>query len=316
MSWTFSRQVAGVALRVQGSDQAVLGWLELDFDAFPKTSLSPAAGAVELSVRLQPHRPPAGLRESFRGPYGVCFDHGSVRHIRYPGPVWVRFDFATERGEVLGEDPLLVYERLYLSLLSRLGERLESVGLHRIHGLALGSPWGSCLFLMRAGVGKSELAHSLLQRPGWTLISEDTPLLDRCGRMHPFPFRLGLRRGPLGQPKTLIPASRFPIERLATTCRHIFAGAWITGEHPEMGPLTRTRLLALLVRDGVVGIGVPQVAELFLRPGARNIVGKAALATGRLRAVLPLLKAPPRTLYLTPQAERNADCLERCLAGR
>lgn len=312
MSWSFSRDLAGITVAVEGEEPELLQRLELDFDGFSALPRG-AIARLRFSARVQRYQPPPGLPQSFRGRYGVCFDQGPLRHIWYPGPVWVVYDFESERGEVLAENPELLYERLYLSILSRAGELLERRGLHRIHGLALASPFGTCLFLMRSGVGKSALGYALLQRPGWRLLSEDTPLLDRRGLIHPFPFRLGLREPGGGTDKRLVRASEFSIETQGSPCAHIFSGAWCTGQEPFLVRLSKARLAGLLLRDGVVGLGVPQVVELFLRPGLGEAFTKAGLLAGRLRATLPLLRTASHTLFLTPEAERNADFLEAWL---
>lgn len=308
MSWSFSRDLQGVKVTVEGLQPEILSRLELDFDGFPSAADGPPQ--IHFRTRLATYQPPPGMPQTFRGRFGVCFDQGAVRHIWYPGPVWVVYDYATDRAEVVADSEDALYERLYLSILSRVGELLEWKGLHRIHGLALSSPKGICLFLMRAGVGKSSLGHALLKRPGWKLLSEDTPLLDRRGRVHPFPFRLGLRAQAGAVTKRLVRASDFEIERSPGRCTHIFAGAWTTGDQPMLGPLSKFELLSLLLRDGVVGLGVPQVVELFLRPGAKEILKKSVLLGGRVLANLPLLAAPGHTLYLTPDNERNAGFLE------
>ena len=46
--------------------------------------------------------------------------------------------------------------------------------------------------MLPSGGGKSTLALRALQEPGIGLISEDSPLLDRRGRLHPFPLRIGV----------------------------------------------------------------------------------------------------------------------------
>ncbi len=273
MSWSYNRVLSGVTVAVEGEEPDLLARLDFDFDGFsPALPQTPAT--VHFRARVAAFNPPAGLRQTFRGRFGVCFDQGSLRYIWYPGPVWVVYDFASERGEVVSENPEMLYERLYLSILSRAGEILERGGLHRIHGLALDSPFGVCLFLMRSGVGKSALGHALLGRPGWRLLSEDTPLLDHRGHLHPFPFRLGLRDEGGGPGKQLVRASQFAIAPKSEPCRHIFSGAWCTGDQPQLAPLSKIQTLSLLLRDGVVGLGVPQVVELFLRPGARETLAK------------------------------------------
>jgi hypothetical protein len=312
MSWTFSRSLAGIPVQVVCQEESLARRLDFDFDGFPPSDISGLIPAVKFHSRIAPYQPPSSLRESMRGRFGVCFDDGPVRHIRYPGPVWVRYDFTQDEGEVVGENADLVYERLYLSVLSRVGEKLEWKGLRRIHGLALCSPRGDyCLFLMRSGVGKSTLAHSLLQRSGWKLLSEDTPLLDSRGRLHPFPFRLALPPEPGERGKTLVRASQFAIAKEPGRCTHVFAGAWITGPQPAAAPLRKASLLGQAFRDGVIGLGVPQVSELFLRPGLRDALAKVVLAGGRLRSILPLMAARSHTLFLTPDGERNATFLEQ-----
>lgn len=313
-----SFSLGGLGVEVSTRETDFSEWLSFDFAAFPEFT----APFLKLRVERGPTDLPPHLKEKFRGPYGVCFDQGTVRHILYPGPVWVQFDFATEQGVVRGEDLPLVYERLYLTIMSRLGEALEKRGLHRVHALGLDSPRGGVLFLLPAGMGKSTLAVSLLQAQGWQLFSEDTPLLDSQGQLHPLPFRLGLRDQVLAEPfsaeqlstspyKTLVKATAFSVQEEPRKCQTLFLGAWTTGPEAIIEGVSRTRVLGALLRDLVVGSGIPQVAELFLRLTWGDVLLKARFGASRLGRALKLMSACQcHRIFLAPDPKQNVARLE------
>src|SRR5205823_358414 len=66
---------------------------------------------------------------------------------------------------------------------------------HRVHALGVSFRERGILLLLPSGGGKSTMALELLRRPGFRLLGEDTPLVDRRGRLLPFPLRLGVRAG-------------------------------------------------------------------------------------------------------------------------
>jgi len=263
--------------------------LAFDFAAFPG-----GKGGIHLTGRLGPAH---GPRPRWRGTYGSWVDEGHVRHVRYPG-VWVHYDYAAQAGVVEGEDLDAVHERLYLTALSRVGEALDRRGLHRVHGLGV----GDTLILLPPGGGKSTLAARL----DLPLLSEDTPLLDRAGFLHPFPFRLGLRdphpEGRRVGSKWLVQSERWAREPVR--CRQVLVGARTSGT-PCLSPVLA---LPYLVRDCVVGYGVPQVAELFLHewPTLPGIVASRLAAVFRL-----CLQTRARRLWLGPDFEANARFVAR-----
>ena len=319
-----SFQLAGTGVEVESPDEELHRALQFDFSAFP----SGGPADIHMRAEIGPPSPPTNLEESFRGRFGVCFDRGPVRYIQYPGPIWVTYDFAREIGLVRGQDREAVYQRLYLSILSRVGERLDKKRLHRVHGLCLSGPGGGCLFLMPEGGGKSSLGVSLLRHEGWRLLSEDTPLIDANGRMHPFPFRLGLRDAELvadiaspwrrsAGSKILIRADRFPRQVEPVPCRHLFAGAWTTAPQPRLAPLSRSGVFSLLLRDLVVGVGLPQVSELFLRFTPAEVLAKTRIALSRLSCAATLSwRVHGQRFYMCPDPVRNAEFLSAHLRRR
>ncbi len=67
--------------------------------------------------------------------------------------------------------------------------------MHRVHALALAVDRRAMLVLLPMGGGKSTLGAELLRHPDVQLLSDDSPLVDRAGRVHAFPLRLGLLPG-------------------------------------------------------------------------------------------------------------------------
>jgi hypothetical protein len=97
-------------------------------------------------------------------------------------------------------------------------------------------------------------------------------------------------------------------------CRHLLVGGWTTGA-PFLGPLGRGGALRGLLRDCVVGWGLPQVTELFLRLTPGDVLVKAGVGASRLAASLRLATGVRgRRLWLGPEPERNADLVAGWLA--
>ena len=170
------------------------------------------------------------------------------------------------------------------------------------------------------------MALQLLKHPGVLLLGEDTPLIDRHGRIWPFPLRLGVR---LGQqtgippqylrtvqrmefdPKTLIDIEFFhdrvgkEVEPVA-----ILIGERNLGDVSEITPLARYRALRSLLKYVVVGLGVYQGMEFVLERGVREVFGKGEIAASRLYNSLRLLaRAPAYRFVLGRDTTKNFHTL-------
>jgi hypothetical protein len=169
------------------------------------------------------------------------------------------------------------------------------------------------------------MALELLQQPGFRLLGEDTPLVDRRGRVLPFPLRLGVRpeshtgvparhlrtvRRMEFDPKTLIDISYFE-DRLGEYGRAVEPGLILVGERnlgeeTEIVPLSRAGALAALVKYSVVGLGVYQGLEFLLERGLRDLAGKGGVAASRLYSSCRLLaRAPAYRFVLGRNIQKN-----------
>lgn len=224
---------------------------------------------------------------------------------------------------VHGGDPELLHEIAYLLILSTVGEHLDRRGVHRVHALGVSHGGRGILLLLPSGGGKSTMALRLLREPGFALIGEDTPLVERDGTLLPFPLRLGVRPGEdTGvapehvrtvrrmefDPKTLVDIDVFrdrivngPVAPAA-----ILVGERNLGRVSSIEPLAHAPALGALVKNMVVGLGVYQGMEFVLERGLGDLAGKVGVATARLRAAVRLLRrAPAHRFVLGRDLDRN-----------
>jgi hypothetical protein len=213
-------------------------------------------------------------------------------------------------------------------LQSELGRGLDLAGLHRVNGLGLGFPGGKgALLLLPPGVEKGSLALSLL-RAGGMLLSEDSPLVDRFGRLLPYPLPLRFsseaavpeewrdavgasRAGELLLPATKLPSAylprpgeRFRPSFLVVAARH---GA---NRAASLAPLPRWKTSARLLKDLVAGLGLPGVEEGL--PDLASVASLAPKSASRLAAAGALLaRAETLSLTLSRDHEENARALLR-----
>ena len=234
-------------------------------------------------------------------------------------------------GTLYCNDPALLEELGYLFLQSEIGRFLDDQGLHRVHGLGLGLNSGrSCLLLLPSGGGKSTLALELLGSDETVLLSDDTPLMDRFGNLYPLPCRMAFREGtelPANLSKgrvfnrrkfgakILIPSSALP-GKLPRPDDRFRPGYLVLGirhgyrREPRFRRIKKWQGAVPLFRDLVVGIGIPQVAELILSKGLKSIPGLAPTGASRAAAATAYLtRAKVFALDLSNDAPKNAKCL-------
>jgi len=259
-------------------------------------------------------------------PRNVCFRNKKITYIDYFGQGLAVFDREGKQCVVYGTDPDLVHEIVYLFILSTVGQYLDSRGIHRVHALGVSYHNRGILLLLPSGGGKSTMALELLRQPDFLLLGEDTPLIDRRGRILPFPLRLGVRpeqdtkvppqylrtvRRMEFDPKTLIDIDYFR-DRLGQVVEpgFILVGERNLGEVSEIVPLARHRAFKALVKYVVVGLGVYQGMEFLLERGLWEVLGKGGVAASRLYNSLRLLaRTPSYRFILGRSTEKNCQTL-------
>lgn len=298
-----------------------------DPDASP-----PARAGVSVIVRRRSPDPArfGEVPQAFITSRNVVFQAGDRTIVDY-GPVLAVYDRRREQFELEGEDEQLMHEAAYLFLLARIGRHLDASGLMRIHALGLSGRQGAVLVLLPSGGGKTTLALRALREPGVRLLSEDTPVLDRRGCVHPFPLRIGVNESdarllPAGAvrrierleygPKLLLSLDAFrdAVEPNPQPLAHVVIGRRWLSTSAGLIPLARRALVGPLIRDGVIGLGVAQMIEYVLRQGPSDFLGQGGVALSRgICCARALAGARAWRLELDRDPEENWNALRQLL---
>ncbi len=292
-------EVHGLRLRVEGNWPEVVEQIALDFAWFACDAPSgPADAVIEVRRRAPDFAAFGDLTAAFVTPRNVVYQDGQRTIVDYFGRALSVLDRATGRLIVEGESEHLVHEAAYHFLLSRVGAHLDACGLPRLHALALAGSAGATAVLLPSGGGKSTLALRALGTVGVRLLSEDSPLIDRRGRLHPFPLRIGVNATDAASlpsdgvrriermefhPKLALEVSAFA-DRIAAEpqpLRHLVVGRRSLGARPRLERLPRRAAVGTLVREAVVGVGLYQGMEFVLQRGTADVVGQLRPALTR-----------------------------------
>ena len=313
----------GFTIRVSSDTAGLVEEIRRHFGYF-----SAPGGTEEIHLEMRFAPAPYGqlpaLPAAFITPRNVCFQQAGVSYIDYFGRGLAIYDRHEKHCVVYGTEHDLVHEIAYLFVLSTVGEYLDRRRMHRIHALGVSYRDRGILLLLPSGGGKSTMALALMQQPGFLLLGEDTPLIDRRGRILPFPLRLGVRADQEPDiprqylrtvermefdPKTLIDIEYFK-ERLGRT---VDAGLVLVGERnlgqvSEITRLSRRRAFRAMVNNVIVGLGVYQGLEFMLERGVGELFGKGGVVASRAyNSIVLLSRAPAYRFVLGRDIQKNCQ---------
>lgn len=317
--------IHGCALEFSTPDPALADDIAFDLSAFACGPLEPQVKIAALPEGRKPPFPPQGAGS--KG-WKILRLRGNTREVWYTAGAHCEYDFSARSGVLKSGARVLLRELSYLLILSRAGEELDRRGLHRLHAGALGWRDRALLFCGARGTGKTTLLLELLKDTAFSLLSDDTPLLDADGTAHPFPVRIGLgldsphlpdfgglrdfaRRG--YPPKRLLD----PAAAGYKVSQPLPAGELFLlrrGARPRIGPAFPGAGALELAVSLAAGYGTPQLAEYFLRPSPRDMARKAGILLSRLRACAALLRRCRCNVFeLGPDRAANAAELRKFL---
>jgi hypothetical protein len=326
-------EVFGLGVSIGGDWPEVVDSVRRDFAWFERSS----AGQTEVEIRVERREPDfaafGDLVSSFVTPRNVVYQQGSRTVIDYFGRALSILERERNLLTIQGTDTHLVHEAIYLFLLSRIGEHLDSRRTPRLHALGLRGPGGGVAVMLPSGGGKSTLALRALRADGIALVSEDSPLIDRRGRLHPFPLRVGINESDAPDlppehvrriermefhPKLLVDIDYFRdrIEPDPVPLRHLVIGRRSLAREPRLERLPRRRAVGTLIREAVIGVGLYQGMEFVLQHGMRDAWRKLDVAAMRASCCAACLaRARVWELTLGRDHDRNWEALDGLLRG-
>lgn len=308
--------IYGSTIRVQSKDASTLAVLKTEFRHF----LVGESRAPDFILTLISAAAPQGLlprlKASRISKNSVTYDEGARRWNDYFGRALSCYDYDAKEGVLYSADADMLHEVAYLMVLSLTGKDLDLRGWHKIHACAFRYQGRDAVVMLPSGGGKTTLFLELAQIPGVQLLSDDTPLIDTQGRVHPFPLRLGIEKLPAHLAHresefTLFRRQHFcdkwliPLDQLGAPIAHGASGQTVLfiGErhNDPQSVLFRVgpgKLLRALAEHMIVGIGLPMVLEYFVRHTWRDWGTLTRIALKRTWAALRLQQGSQGHMFI------------------
>ncbi len=311
-------------IAVHSEDGDLIEKLARDFSYFTAPRADSGVCITVTAERHEPDRRADGGRYLFTHFNGRAYGWGDRRRVRYPETL-VTYDAAADRGSVVSPDEELLHHYTYYLIIALAGTHLDARGFHRFHALGISVAGKPALFCMPISGGKTTLGLALIEDPEVSLYSEDTPLIDSRGRVHPFAVRWSLREGhsaaiperwtrikndPVFGKKILVDLDYYGLDRVTSTpgwSPLVFWSVKSSQERPSVQAIHPFRSLALLVYCIVSGKDCPQRAEVILRLSPGGIRMIATVFCRRLVAAVRLWRnSASYWFYMTPDVPANA----------
>jgi len=323
----------GVRVRVRCSDEEILRRVAKDFAHFAAGD-DEAEQTAEPDLTIDAYRqapdysslPP--LKASIYSPRNICYTNGQVTFIDYFGRALSIYDRSRQTLEIYSDRLHLLHEIIFLTMLSRVCEQLERRRMHRVHALAVELNGQCALFLMPSGCGKTTLCMEFLKRDvPYRLVSEDSPLITRNGRVLPFPLRFGVLADDIPdvpeedvtylermefEPKYLVSLEAFA-ESIAggiSVPRMVFVGDRTLASTCRIRRARFGAGFRAFARHMIVGVGLYQGIEFLLQTSVTDLLARSGMFASRLMAATAALRqSKVFALELGRDAEQNASTI-------
>jgi hypothetical protein len=336
MDQTVDINIYGSTIRVQSKQASTLKVLEIEFKYFLTTSLS----KPDFIITLNDTAPPSGIIPRIPAAKisqnSLTYDDGEVRWNDYFGKGLSVYDYKKNEGIVYSNNSELLHEIAYLLILSLTGKDLDRRGYHKVHACSFRYKSQDVIVMLPSKGGKTTLFLEISKLPGVTLISDDTPLIDSNGHVHPFPLRLGVDHLPEDlearknqfslfkrqhfTDKWLIPLDQLnaPIASNEPSCKAvlILAQRWNTPESRilMMSPVKTFRALG---EHMVIGIGLPMILEYFIQNTISDWLNLIAIGFKRIWSAIRLWQNSSHYLFtMGTSPKQNAASLLHFLDNR
>ncbi|MBY0415044.1 MAG: hypothetical protein K2Q18_12815, partial [Bdellovibrionales bacterium] len=301
----------GAGAVIESDNPKILKLIENDFYFF-KCEAHGVDAKSAFQLKIVSSNPPENLipeiQTSSQSLNSLTYEVGENRYNDYYGELTSKINFLKNEAVLFSENLNKTHEISYLIILSRVGKKLDLMGLHKLHAFAVAFDDIAVVCMMPMKGGKSTLLMELLKHPKAKMISDDIPLIDRMGNLKPFPIKIGLDKfqneikvenpdeniyhmhRSLYGTKTLIsvrglkdkivkPHQKFKKVILIEAFR-------VNSAHSYLGVPTWPRTLKGLFKHGIIGFGLPMVMEYFWENGLYDFGVKTFIFFSRLFSFL------------------------------
>lgn len=246
----------------------------------------------DFELRVEKEAPPLErlpkVVASMQSANSISYDEGELRYNDYYGELLSVLDTDKNKAIIYSLDLKKVHETAYQMIISRVGKCLDLEGLHKLHGFSVSFKDVALVCMMPSKGGKSTLMMEFLKDPRFKIISADVPLVDRMGRVTPFPIKLDPQNFP-GQIEGSNESFKkiILVEAFRYNCKFsiLKEASW---------PQT----IKGLFRHGVAGMGLPGLFEYFWEKGFKDFLVRLFIFASRAWAFTMLFVKSKRMKLL------------------
>ncbi|MDD5155984.1 MAG: hypothetical protein PHF11_05855 [Candidatus Omnitrophica bacterium] len=314
-------------MEIKCGDTGTLQAIKNDFSFFTTSEGNPEV-FFEIFAQSPDYKELPSLKASFYTPRNICYKLRHLSFIDYFGNGLTIIDYKKNTYKIYCLQPHLRHEIAFLTILALAAERLDSRGMHRVHGLGIEANGKAVLILLPSGGGKTTLLLELLKKEGIKLVSEDSPLINSSGKILPFPLRIGvsypdkpqgipeshlhlIERMEFG-PKYVIDMDYFKdrISKNSLEAQSILCGIRCLGAESRIIPLAKYRTLGEFIKNSVIGVGLYQGLEFLLQGGLSGIFKKSGVILSRFKNSCKVISGAKTYLFVIgSDRRRNAETL-------
>lgn len=323
----------GLSIQCQAGNADLAQELVRPFKFFQKERCDhPIVIQVEQTPPPYDSFPP--IKASYSTPRNIVFRDKNCKIIDYFGKGVVIGSNEKTAYKIYGQEADFLKEAFYLLVLSLFGEHCDRCGMLRVHALVLSYGDLAILAPIPPGGGKSTIALAMLQEPGFKLVSDDEAIIDRSGRVLPFPLRIGTldRKVIQSIPDQYV----YGIDRMEFGLKYfvdleywaerietrqlknavLIISERILGGDPVIHGASKGKAVKALIRDAVIGVGLYQGLEFILNHSSWDIILKIQVATKRLiRALKVASSVRVYRFTMSRNIELNAAVLAKFVRG-
>lgn len=315
----------GLNLELRSADGSTVESVRRDFSYFEAPS-----DTAQISIEVFGAKPEFGslpnLRASIYTLDYICYWGEDKVFTDYHGRGLRIFNRLEGKYQIYSESPDLRHEISYLTILSVVGQFLDSRHIHRVHALGISQSGKAVLIMLPEKGGKTTLALQLLRSGLVKLLSEDSPLITRQGEVLPFPLRLGvLPGGEGGLPEEYLHPVQFMrlgtkilidvkyyADQISSACEPgiILLGQRSLGCESRIEPAGRAGAGKEFIKNSVVGLGLHQGMEYLLGRNIWETSRRTGVAFSRLNNSLKVIRRSKVYRYtIGHDTERNYQVL-------
>ena len=297
----------GFFVCVKSVNHQILNLIEKDFYAFKcNENIVNEKNIFHLKIisKSAPENLIPEIQTTMQTLSSLSYDLHNLRFNDYYGELTSQIDFSKNEAVLYSTNLNKLHEVSYLIILSRVGKKLDIMGLHKLHAFAIAFDDIAVVCMMPMKGGKSTLLLELLQDPRVKMISDDIPMIDRLGNLIAFPIKIGLEkynneiavenpeeniyqmhRGQYGI-KTLISIRGLkdkvvPLDQKFKKVILIEAFR-VNSAHSYLAVPSWFKTFKGLFKHGIIGIGLPMVLEYFWESGFYDFIVKTFIFFSRL----------------------------------